>query len=288
MKKCILLFFLLGLIPTFTLAQINYPRISPACTISQRIGLTDVTVQYSRPGVRDRTIVGNLVPYERIWRVGANESTKFKVSETFIINGEVLPSGEYALYAFPHEKEWEVVFHTNTSHWGDGRTAYNPAEDALRIHVKPQQTADFYESLTIEFSDFTHQSALVHILWENTRLSFKLEVDTHSHVMADIETQIAANPTANTYYQAARYLQEQDTEDEQALIWLDKAQELAGDTYYIHRVRSLIQAKKGMWELAIKSAKKSLAIADELGKDEFVRMNQKNIDRWQEELKENK
>lgn len=262
-------------------AQINFPRISPACTIIQKIGLTEVRVDYARPSMRGRKIIGKLVPYGRIWRVGANESTKLKISDSLRVNGQFLPKGTYALYAFPTETEWIIVFHKNTSHWGDGRTNYDPAEDALRIKVKPQKLLETQESFTIEFNRFSHQSAWMEWSWENTKIAFKMEVDTHAKVMAEIAQQIENNPTAATYYQAARYLQEEDRTPQQARQWLIKAQELAGDKYYIHRVRSLVEAKLGNYEVALKHAQKSKAIAAELGKDEFVRMNDANIQKWQ-------
>lgn len=274
------LLIVLSLFLTNISAQINFPRISPDCEIKQRIGLTDISIQYGRPSKRGRQVMGVLVPYGRIWRVGANESTKITTSDDLVVAGNKLPAGTYALYAFPYEDRWQMVFHTNTTHWGDGRSDYDPAEDAFRFWVTPEMLQDTIESLTIEFTNFTHQSADLTISWECTRIRFPIEVDTHRKVMAEIQQQIKINPTADTYYQSARYLQEEGRDPEQALAWLNKALEIGGDTYYFHRVKSLVEAELGQYEAAIASATKSKALAAQQGKDEFVRMNERNIAKW--------
>lgn len=286
MNRIIFLFTIL-LFPICHFAQINFPRISPDCELKQRIGLTDVIIQYSRPGMRGRKVFGELVPYGRIWRVGANESTKFTVNDDVEIEANYLKSGIYSLYIFPYEQEWEIVFHTNISHWGDGRDKYDPAEDAFRFRVKPEKLKETYETLTIEFGNFTHQSADLIISWEQTRVRFPIKVKTHTKVMADIHRQIRENPTADTYYQAGRYLQEEGKDFLQALTWLNKALEIGGDTYYFHRVKSLVEAALGDYHAAIQSAETSLELAAQQNKDEFVRENQRNIKSWKAKLKKN-
>ena len=135
-----LLFLSLGFMIGCALqAQIEHPKASPFAEIRQDVGLSTLHVSYSRPAVRGRTIFGDLVPYGRIWRVGANASTKFTTDTRLEIQDNTLEPGTYALYAFPYETYWEVVFHNNTSHWGDGRTAYKPDEDAFRIRVTPEK-----------------------------------------------------------------------------------------------------------------------------------------------------
>ncbi|MCL6267922.1 DUF2911 domain-containing protein [Flagellimonas myxillae] len=266
-------------------AQLTHPRASPLAKIEQGVGLSKITVTYSRPATRGRSIFGDLVPYGRIWRVGANESTKITVDTDMNIMGNQLPAGTYALYAFPERDSWQIAFHSNTAHWGDGRTNYNPSEDVFRISVKPQQTSYHQESFLIAFDSITHNSAKMKLVWANTSVSIPFEVDTHSQMEKEIAKQLEENPSAMTYYEAARYLQEQGLGHQRALGYLNKALELGGDTYYFHRVKSLVQAKLGDYPAAIKSAKTSLEIAKNLGKDEFVRMNQKNIDAWEKLIK---
>ena len=266
-------------------AQITYPRISPMAVVEQTVGLTKVRVIYSRPGVRGRKIMGDLVPYGRIWRVGANESTKFTVDSPIEIKGMPLSPGTYALYAFPEQDSWEIVFHTNTEHWGDGRTAYDPSEDVFRIEIIPEKTESFKENFQISFDRLDHNKMDMLWEWEHTRITIPMQVDTDALMRKEIDKQIALNPTAQTYYESARYLQEQGVEAETALAYLNKAIELNGDTYYYHRVKSMVEASLGQYENAIRSATISRDLAQGLGKDEFVRMNQKNIEIWQELLK---
>lgn len=266
-------------------SQINHPKASPFSKIEQEVGLSKITVEYSRPAVRGRTIFGDLVPYGRIWRVGANESTKFTVNNEIKVLGNKLPKGTYALYAFPKEKEWEIVFHKNTTHWGDGREKYNPEEDAFRATLKAEKSETFQENFLITFDSITHNALNMIWVWENTKISIPITVDTHSQMMTRLTEKINDNPTAQTYYEAARYLQEQQVDYPAALSYLNKAIETEGDTYYFHRVKSLVEAALKDYPSAIKSAEKSLKISKELEKDEFVRMNEKNIILWKEKLK---
>lgn len=238
--------------------------------------------------MRGRTIFGDLVPHGRIWRVGANASTKFTVDAQVTVMDKILPKGTYALYAFPNVDSWEVVFHTNTDHWGDGRKAYDPTEDAFRVSVVPEHIPNQQENFLISFEDITHNTVNMVWAWENTRISIPIQLDTHAQMLEEIKHKLQTNPSAQTYYEAARYLQEQEVDYPRALALVNKALELGGDTYYFHRVRSLIQAAQNDYKGAIGSAKKSMALADDEGKDEFVRMNQKNIALWKNLLKKDK
>lgn len=269
---------------TLGFGQLNHPKASPFSRVEQEVGLAKIVVEYSRPTVRGRKIFGDLVPFGRIWRVGANESTKFTVDSDIQIMGNELPKGTYALYAFPEKDEWEIVFHKNTSHWGDGRNAYNPEDDAFRAKVKPQVSDAFQENFLITFDSIDHNSLSMSWLWENTKISIPMIVDTHTQMMAGILRQIRDNPTAQTYYEAARYLQEQEKDYPIALDYLEKAIKLGGDTYYFHRVKSLVEAALGDYHSAIKSAEKSLELSKKEEKDEFVSMNEKNIILWKEKL----
>lgn len=225
--------------------------------------------------------MGQLVPYGRIWRVGANESTKISFGDDVKLEGHSVPAGTYALYAFPEEKQWTIVIHKNTSHWGDGRDEYDPKEDLLRFVVTPLHTKSYQETFTIDFDELSHESARMTWTWEQTRISFLVEVDTDSKMMRQIENAIANNPTADTYYQSARYLQEENKMHQQALMWLEKAHQLAGDKYYIHRVWALVLAQSGDYFNAISHAEKSKQLAALEGKDEFVRMNELSVKEWQ-------
>lgn len=270
----------------------NHPKASPFSRLEQEVGLSKITVEYSRPATRGRTIFGNrpdgqpgLVPYGRIWRVGANESTKITLDTDFEILGNKLPKGTYAIYAFPEVDMWEIVFHTNTSHWGDGRSDYNPEEDALRITVKPIKTLGFQENFLISFDALSHDSVTMIWQWAHTNIEIPVVVNTGEVMERQIKEKLENNPTAQTYYEIARYYQEQGIKFPEALGYLKKAIALDGSTYYFHRVKSLVEAELKDYPSAIQSAETSLALAEKEGKDEFVRMNQKNIQKWRELLK---
>lgn len=272
--------------------QLDHPKASPFAKIEQDFGLSKVSIEYSRPAVRGRTIFGNdvyglsgLVPYNRIWRVGANESTKVTFDTMVRIMGKKLQPGTYALYAFPHQDMWEIVFHSNTSHWGDGRQEYDSDEDVLRVTVTPKSTLSFQENFQISFDRITHNSVDIIWNWEHIRITIPVVVDTDAAMENQIKEKLHNDPTAQTYYEIARYYQERRINSTLALDYVNQALKLGGTTYYFCRVKSLLLAELGRYQDAILSARASLKIAQNLGKDEFVRMNEKNILVWQEIIK---
>lgn len=282
-SRFLTIFFLVAYV--YGNAQINHPKASPFAMVEQEMGLSKISVKYSRPATKGREVFGGLVPYGRIWRVGANESTKITLDTDMTVMGNALPKGTYALYAFPEASEWQIVFHKNISHWGDGRKNYDPKEDLFRAKVKPQKNLHHQENFLIAFDSITHNSANMTLTWAETQVNITFSVDTHAQMEIEIAKQITENPKAQTYYEAARYLQEQEKDYKRALEYLNKALELGGDTYYFHRVKSLVQAALGDYKSAVQSAEKSLEISKSLEKDEFVRMNEKNIKLWNQLLK---
>lgn len=282
-KRSIVILFLL--VSSIAFSQLKHPKVSPAATVIQEVGFTTIKVEYSRPAARGREIFGDLVPYGRIWRVGANESTKITFDTSFNVGGNNMPPATYALYAFPEENEWEIVFHENTEHWGDGRKQYNSEEDAFRIKLKPEQQTNFQENFQISFDQVTHDGVNMIWHWANTSITIPIHFDTQGAMESQIAKKLKQNPTAQTYYEVARYYVEQQMKYQEALVYVNKALKLEGDTYYFHRVKSLIEAEIGDFKSAIKSAQKSVQLAEVQDKDEFVRMNQKNIDLWIEKMR---
>jgi tetratricopeptide (TPR) repeat protein len=275
MKIIVFVFFVQSLV-----AQINFPLISPPAEFKQKIGLSEIKIEYSRPAARGRKIMGSLVPFGRIWRVGANESTKISFSDSVYISGNVLSPGTYALYAIPEKEEWTVIFHRNLSHWGDGRKNYNPEEDALRWKVFPGETSYYTEELSIGVEHFDFEKGILFIRWENTEIQIPIRFNTHEKVLREIFEKTNTLPTWETFYQSGRYLQEKQTEYEMAREFLKKANELNPEKYFIHRVWSLVEAGLGNYATAIDLAKKSGEFAEKEGKDEFVRMNLLSIEEW--------
>ena len=156
-------------------------RVSPKATVSQTIGFTNITINYSRPGVKARKIWGNLVPYDKVWRTGANEATKITFSSDVLINGKKLLAGTYSFFAIPEEKEWTLIFNKVANQWG--AFTYNELRDALRIKVKPVKN-NFQEWLEYTFSDMNIQSsgktnsAIINLMWDKLKVPFKVEVAT--------------------------------------------------------------------------------------------------------------
>lgn len=265
-------------------SQINHPLISPACTLQQTVGLTEITIAYHKPGARGRKIFGSLVPFQRIWRVGANESTKISFSDSVFIKGQLLPKGTYALYAIPDSQQWEVIFHHNLSHWGDGRKQYRPEEDALRITTTPDTQFYHSEDLQLYFENISFEKANLVIHWEHTKVSIPIAFQTQTKMLKEITYQVKNNPTADTYYQSGRYLKEAGLLPAIAKEYLIQANALHPNKYYIHRVWAEVEGQLKNYKKAIELAKISAQLAEKEGKDEFVRMNERSIQKWEELL----
>ena len=279
MKKLILFVFALALTVSVN-AQIETPQPSPFSTVEQKVGLTDVTLEYSRPNMRGRAIFGDLVPYGKVWRAGANRNTVITFSDDVTIDGTTLKAGSYAIYIIPSEKSWEVIFYTDTNNWG------NPQEwDDSKVAVKA--TAQIYElpvdieTYTITFDDLTNNSANLGIMWEKAYVAVKFEVPTQTKVAASIEKAMSG-PSANDYYSAAVYKLSEKEDLDQAMEWIDKAVEMSKDEprFWYFRQQSLIHAANGDKKGAIAAAKKSLEAAKKAGNDDYVKMNEDSLKEW--------
>lgn len=194
---------------TNCLGQITYLRISPQTTLIQHVGLSSITIEYSPPGIHERKIMSDLVPYGRIWRAGAHESAKITFSDSVAIHGTTLPAGTYAVYAIPEATYWTSIIHKNDAHWGDGRTNYPEREDALRFSTKVNPAPTFTEIFTIEFDSITHNAAVMVWRWEHSKISFALEVKMRSKMLTYIEQRLTHQATEMMYSKAARHLQEE-------------------------------------------------------------------------------
>lgn len=259
-------------------AQLKTPRPSPMGKISQDVGLMTVNIEYYRPGVKDRKIYGDLVPFGEMWRTGANASTKIELSDDVKLNGNELKAGKYALYMIPGESEWEVVLHTNLSYWGTGGDDYKVEEDALRFKVKPLRLKEPVETMTINISNVKTDQAHFNLDWENTRIAFTISTDVETKVMKEIETKMAG-VSARTYYDAARYFYDTDKDMAKALTWIEKAQ-AEEQKFWMMRLKAQIQAKMKDYKAAIKTAELSTKLAEEAGNKSYPRMNKKSIAEW--------
>lgn len=273
--------WMLALCMTFAAqAQIQTPKPSPTATLSQEVGLSTVTVTYSRPGVKDRTIFGELVPYDKVWRTGANESTKLTLSDDMKIGGQDVPAGTYALYTIPGKDSWTIIIHKNTSHWGD--EGYDKAEDLVRFEVKPEMLEDAWESFTIDFSDFTPNGANMNLIWDHTKVSFPIMAPTDKKVEAQIKRILSPNTMASNYSQAAGYYLQTNKDLDQALDWINKSlalfEEAGQSPFWVYHVKAKILMAQNNYKEAIKIAEKSKELAAKAENDfGYVALNEKLI-----------
>jgi hypothetical protein len=260
-------------------AQIKTPQASPRAIVSQMVGLTEVELNYSRPGAKGRPVFGNLVPFGKLWRMGANENTTISFSDDVIIDGKTLKKGKYALYSVPRIESWDIIFYTSTDNWGLPQE-FDETKVALRTTVKEEALSKPVESLTINISGLDTSSAYLEIFWENSFVSLKFEVPTQKTAMASIE-KVLNGPSANDYYSAANFLFQSNTDIAKSLVYVNKSLELSKDKpFWFLRLKSLIQAKQGDKSGAIETAKLSLEAAEEAKNQDYVKMNRDSIAEW--------
>ena len=278
MKKLIIALAII-LAPFATNAQIKTPQASPKAIIKQTVGLTDVEVVYSRPGARGRAVFGNLVPFGKVWRTGANENTIISFSDDVVIDGKTLKKGKYALYTIPKIESWEVIFYSTTDNWGLPEN-WNENNVALKTTVKEDALPTPVETLTIGINGLDPNFAYLEIAWENSHVALKFEVPTQKTATASIQKALGG-PTSNDYFAAAQYLFQSNGNISDARTYVDKALDMSTDKpYFISRLKSLIQAKQGDKAGAIETAKTSLAAAEAANNQDYVKMNKDSIAEW--------
>jgi hypothetical protein len=258
-------------------AQIKLPAPSPAAKVTQSIGLTEVTVDYSRPSMKGRVIFGDLVPYGEVWRTGANASTKITFKDDVTFNGTPIPAGTYSFFTIPGEKMWTVIMNKNTETWG--AAGYNKEEDVARFEVRPGRNEKPVETLTFAFKDFESNSANLVMKWENIMISFTIEQDVDRIVQKQIKEQLIDSKepaTAGTYFSAAMYYKDKSMNLEQALTWMNKACEMRPEAFwYTHRKAELL-ATLGKKKEALAAAQQSLEAAKKNADGDFgyIKLNE--------------
>ena len=260
-------------------AQIQTPQPSPSTTLEQVVGLTEVKIEYSRPAMRGRTIMGDLVPYGSLWRTGANKNTTLSFSDPVTVGGQALAAGTYALFTRPGKSLWEVFFYTETENWGTSQEWQSKSVAAV-IEVPTQSLAEPEESFTISINELTNTGANIHLSWENTRVTLPLEVPTDEKTMASIKETMKGTPKAGDLYQAAVYYRESGRDLQTAKKWIGKAIEMDPGKYWMFRQQALILADLNEKEAAIKAAQSSLELAEKAGNQDYVRLNTKAIEEW--------
>ena len=261
--------------------KFEFPAPSQHGTVTQRVGLTDVSIDYSRPDMRGREIFGGLVPWGKVWRTGANAPTKIKFSDGVKIEGKDLPAGEYAFYTLPNQDEWTIIFSKNLKLWG--AYGYKPDADALRVTVKPTALPDRVESFTIGFDNLKDDGATISLEWDKTRVPIEITTNTIEKVDDEIASALKkpADLKPAFYYQAASFYYDHDKDLDQAAKWVDKAIELQKEPrYFMYYKKAQIEAKLGHKDQAKAAAEKSIELlkADPNPDETAIRNSQLLID----------
>ena len=279
MKKLLLFAFVIAF-SVAAYSQIETPAASTSQKIEQKVGLTNVTLEYSRPSMKGRKIFGELVPYDKLWRTGANANSKITFSDDVTINGETLKAGSYAIYTKPSQRTWEVYFYTDTNNWGTPQT-WEESKIAASVKVNIYPMPMPIETFTMSFDDITNSTANLGIMWENVYVGVPITFMTDKAVSANIE-KVMGGPSSNDYYAAAVYYLEADKDINKAKMWIDKAIAMREQpAFWYYRQQSLIYAKAGDKKGAIAAAKMSLNLATKAGNEDYIALNKKSLSVWE-------
>tara|TARA_R110002072_G_scaffold302976_1_gene490552 strand:- start:89 stop:934 length:846 start_codon:yes stop_codon:yes gene_type:complete len=260
-------------------AQIQTPKLSPSAKIVQTVGLTEVEIEYSRPSKRERVVFGDVIPFDAVWRTGANKNTTIKLSDAIIFGSDTLAKGEYSIYSLPNKESWKVYFYKTIDNWGNPKE-WKEDQIALELETKVNSLKDVVETFTISIDNITTKSAVLSFSWENTMATFAFNVPTAEIVEAGIK-KVMAGPSGNDYYNAASYLFSEKKDLKKALGWASKAIEIRGkEAFWMITLKSKIQAELKDYKGAIESANLAIKAAESAGYDNYVEQNKKAIEKW--------
>ncbi|HSH67397.1 MAG TPA: DUF2911 domain-containing protein [Bacteroidia bacterium] len=254
--------------------QLKIPAPSPLQTVKQAFALSDITIEYSRPGVKKRVIYGDVVPFGKVWRTGANQSTKITFGEDVKLEGNPVSAGTYAIYTIPNKESWDVMLYKDLT-LGGNVAEYKNENEVLRFKVKPTALANKVETFTINIADVTTSSATIELLWEQTRVAFNVVADIDSKIMKDIQATVLND--SRPYFQAASYYYESGKDLKLAGEWADKAIEQNPKAFWVVMLKAKIQAKAKDTKGAVASAEQVIALAKEAKNDDYVKMAEKLI-----------
>ena len=250
------------LLPTFVSSQaLQFPRPSPKATVTQAIGMSEVSITYSRPGVKERVIWGGLVPYDSVWRTGANEATTITFSDTVMVEGQKLNPGTYMLATIPSKDEWTMIFNAKKDLWG--AFGYDPKDDVLRVKVKPRE-AEFKERMAFEIADPTDSTAIVELRWEKLKIPFRIAFDTKAMAVAKARKTIRWQDPMN----AAMYCVTNNFNHEEGMKWINLS--LAMEENYSNlRVKARLLEQMGKKKEAIAFMEKAIEKGKKLDNPPF-------------------
>ena len=245
------------------------PAPSTAQTVKQAFGLGDITLDYSRPSAKGRVIFGDVVPFGKIWRTGANAATKITFSDDVKFEGKDVKAGTYAIYTIPNKTSWEVILYSDVT-MGGNTAGFKAENEVVRVVVTPTTLSKNVETFTINLSDVTATSTTLEFVWEKTSVPVKITTDIDTKVMKNIESTMAVD--SRPYFQAANYYYENNKDLNQALIWVNKAVEQNPKAFWMTMLKARIELKLNDKKAAIATAEKTVALATEAKNDDYVKM----------------
>ena len=279
-------FTILFLTSYFNYSQIKTPRVSPASAIEQMVGLTEIEVEYSRPSKRGRDIFGNVVPFGKIWRTGADNCTTISFSTDVVINSQTIKSGKYSIFSIPNKETWEVMFYSETDLWGVPKDFdKNKVVFISSFKLNKSGINSTLETFTIAFDNITNNDANMTFSWDDVSVSVNINVPTKKIVSDNIKEVMSGSPSPSDYYSAAVYYKQENMNLDTALKWINKAIDLfENPRFYQLRQQSLIMAANNKYSDAIVVAKESLKLSIEADNKDYVKMNKESISEWTNKL----
>ena len=263
MKKYFITSFTFLLISFISFSQIQTPQPSPSSTLIQKVGLIDVKIEYSRPSMRGRQIFGGLIPYNEVWRTGANQNSKITFSDDVRIGTSKLSKGTYSIYTRPSLDSWELILYKKIDNWGLPSN-WDESQIALSTIAYSYALPFQIETFTIALNNLNNNGATLDFFWENTLVSFNINSLTQDKVVKSINNTLNDNPSSQDYYKAAVFYLEEDLDIKKAKLWIDKCSDLRQDLpYWMLNQKALIYHAFGSVDKSIEIAKKGLKLANE-------------------------
>lgn len=278
------MFLAIGLMMSnMSFAQVKTPAPSPKAMVTQTVGLTDISLEYSRPSAKGRSVFGDLVPFGRMWRTGANQNSMITFSDEVQIDGQKVSKGTYAIFTTPKADSWEVIFYNDVTNWGLPEK-WDDEKVAAKTVVKPTSLTDKLETFTLAINHLSNDAAHLEISWEKTIVAVKIEVPTQQNTMASIDKALSG-PSYGDYFSAAQYYYSANLDNVKATEYINKAVSLIiaerdEAPFWYLRMQSLVQARGGDKKKAIETAKASLAAAEKAGNSDYAKMNKDSIAEW--------
>ncbi len=261
MKKILFSLFLIVTV-SIAEAQISKASLSPQVQIEQNVGVAKIGITYGQPGAKGRPIFGALIPYGKLWRTGANSSTKISLDQTVSFDGNTIPAGTYALYTIPQKDEWTIIIHKNEKLWGDA--GYNQSNDLVRFKVPSKKLNDYQETLLINFENFNANGADLVIKWEKTEVKIPVFVDSDALTFNEIKEKVIdadGSVHPQTYFDAALFYYEKNKDLSQATTWLDEAIRLRPEAFWYKYYRAEMAYTLSDFTTSKKYAEDALAAA---------------------------